>query len=397
MSFCVLPWLHLATHPHGGVSLCCRVDYTDGIGMSFNQIQENRNFLNLNSNKISETINSDSFKKARIEMLGGRWPQACLGCKKEESSGLKSKRQRENEYFDFDLKKAALLTDASGEIKPSFEYLELRLGNLCNLKCRTCNPYSSSKWTQDYQVLESKLDFVRKYDQNAQFNWAEDENFWNEAYQSSKSLKLLFINGGEPTLIKQHWAYLEKLIAAGLAKNIEIKYNINMTYLPTKAQEIWKSFKSVFIGASVDDLRERNSYIRHGASWNLIEENLLKIKSWSIPIAIEQTVSAMNVFYVDEMEAYTKQIGIGYGLNFVYDPDFLAAEVLPSKTKQIVLEKLKSSNYSERWYQHIEAALKNQPDANLWAQFLKYTEELDQMRSENFKKTFSQFAELYAE
>jgi hypothetical protein len=40
-------------------------------------------------------------------------------------------------------------------------------------------------------------------------------------------LKLLFINGGEPTLIKQHWAYLEKLIKAGLAENIEIKYNIN--------------------------------------------------------------------------------------------------------------------------------------------------------------------------
>ena len=36
------------------------------------------------------------------------------------------------------------------------------------------------------------------------FKWAEDDNFYNDLYDSTPNLELLYINGGEPTLIKQH-------------------------------------------------------------------------------------------------------------------------------------------------------------------------------------------------
>lgn len=390
-SFCVLPWIHLATHPHGGVSLCCRVDYTNSEGMAFDRRAKGKKILNLNTEPLSEVINSESFREARLQMLQGRWPKACLGCHKDESAGLKSKRLHENEYFDFDIHKAQAVTDSSGRVSAQFQYLELRLGNLCNLKCRTCSPYSSSKWTQEYRILENTLDFVKPYRKALVSSWTEDEKIWKDIFESSKQLKLLFINGGEPTLIKQHWSYLERLIEEGLAGNIDIKYNINMTILPAKAKDIWKKFKSVTIGASIDDLNERNSYIRHGSNWNLIEENLLKIKSWGIPITIEQTVSVMNVYYLDEVERYAEKIGVGYGLNFVYDPNYLAIDVLPKKLKDHVLKKLKKANYSERWLQHVEAHFKTQAAPQLWPRFLAYTKKLDQLRKESFEKTFFEF------
>ena len=393
-SFCVLPWIHLATHPHGGVSLCCRVDYTDGIGMAFNQVSQNKKFLNLNQSSVSEIINADSFKSARLDMLRGQWPKACLGCKKDEISGIKSKRQRENEYFSFTQENASKITTDVGLIQPNFEYLELRLGNLCNLKCRTCNPYSSSKWTEEYEKVESQLEFVRKYDRQAIFKWPDDQEFWENAFQSSTNLKLLFINGGEPTLINQHWTYLERLVLSGRSQNIDIKYNINMTFLPPKAKEIWKSFKSVFVGASIDDINQRNSYIRHGADWNLIEENLLKIKSWNIPIAIEQTVSAMNVYYLDEVEKYSKKIGVGYGLNFVYDPPFLAVDIIPEKLKPLILKKLNKNGYSSQWYKHVEAHFKTESKLILWRQFFEYTKKLDMLRNESFEAIFPDYAEI---
>ena len=28
--FCPLPWIHLGTHPHGGVTPCCISDMTEG-------------------------------------------------------------------------------------------------------------------------------------------------------------------------------------------------------------------------------------------------------------------------------------------------------------------------------------------------------------------------------
>ena len=42
-TFCVLPWIHLATHPHGGTSLCCVTDFKDGAGMS----KDGETFYNL--------------------------------------------------------------------------------------------------------------------------------------------------------------------------------------------------------------------------------------------------------------------------------------------------------------------------------------------------------------
>ena len=42
-TFCVLPWIHLATHPHGGTSLCCVTDFKDGAGMS----KDGENYYNL--------------------------------------------------------------------------------------------------------------------------------------------------------------------------------------------------------------------------------------------------------------------------------------------------------------------------------------------------------------
>ena len=47
-------------------------------------------------------------------------------------------------------------------------------------------------------------------------------------------MEVLYINGGEPTLIKAHWNYLRRLVESGRSKNIVLWYNINMTNLPMK-------------------------------------------------------------------------------------------------------------------------------------------------------------------
>lgn len=393
---CPLPWNHLATHPQGEVSLCCRVDYVNGQGMSFNRLPEgDRKFGNLNRDPLEKIINSDSFKDARLTMLKGGEPLACKGCFTDERRGLVSKRMREAETFKFSLDELKSRTSADGEIKLNLEYAELRLGNLCNLKCRTCNPNSSSKWASDYEAMQSKLDFVRKYSIGENFQWAEKEEFWNNFLANSANLKMLFINGGEPTLIRQHWLFLQRLVDLGLSRNIEIKYNINMTYLPEKAFEIWKQFKSVMVGASIDDLAARNSYIRSGAEWDKIYRNLEFIRDAGFGIAVEQTVSIYNIFYLDEMETFCRTNNVGYGLNFVYDPDFLAVYCIPDRVKARILSKL-NNRLSAHLFADISAQLTAKENLGLWEKFIAYTRHLDERRSEKFEKTFPDFAQVLA-
>lgn len=391
---CPLPWNHLATHPQGDVSFCCRVEFKNSIGMSFDRNSDgSRTFYNLNRDSITGILNSDSFKEVRLKMLKGEKPEACNGCYKAEDFGIPSKRINEGQKFGISLDELRTRTNSLGEITPDIEYAELRLGNLCNLKCRTCNPNSSSKWSSEYGPMQEQLPFVTKYDLKADFNWAVKEEFWTDFLKNSMHLKLLYINGGEPSLIKQHWAFLEKLIESGMSGKIEIKYNINMTYLPDNAFSIWKNFKSVYVGASVDDLDDRNSYIRYGAEWKKIMENLRSIKAAGIGVAIEQTVSVYNIFYLDEMAEFCTKENLGYGLNFVYDPDFLSIRSLPEKIRAVVLAKLQG-RISEQHFREVGSYFTSTEDLKLWDRFRTYNEYLDKSRSESFARVFPAFADI---
>jgi hypothetical protein len=85
-SFCVLPWIHLATHPNGTVTLCCQVDTINGLGFA-----KNDKILDLNQNQnIPDFLNSSEFKKTRLQMLNGERPSACHKCFEHEDSGCNS-------------------------------------------------------------------------------------------------------------------------------------------------------------------------------------------------------------------------------------------------------------------------------------------------------------------
>ena len=78
--------------------------------------------------------NSGSFSRVRREMLDGKKPPQCTRCFDLEKVGIKSKRQYESDRLNFDETKAIEITNADGTINEvSYEFVELRLGNHCNL------------------------------------------------------------------------------------------------------------------------------------------------------------------------------------------------------------------------------------------------------------------------
>jgi hypothetical protein len=210
-TYCSLPWVHLATHPDGGVTLCCISDHKNAMSRSKNY--EPLTYLDLNSSSINSVMNSDYFKQTRIEMLNGKIPDACRRCFQEESAGVRSKRIEENEKFEFTEDMARAITSDDGTIPVNFKFLELRLGNLCNLRCRTCNPVSSTQWNLQYQSLKKELTFITNYDRKINSSWTESEEFWEDLLNHSEDLQLIYINGGEPTLVEKHWKYLESVIS----------------------------------------------------------------------------------------------------------------------------------------------------------------------------------------
>jgi len=76
-SFCVLPWIHLATHPSGHCSLCCIADHTNMKSFAKDSFGQP---LNLAQNSIEEIMESQSYQNTREMMLKGEFPEACRPC-----------------------------------------------------------------------------------------------------------------------------------------------------------------------------------------------------------------------------------------------------------------------------------------------------------------------------
>ena len=399
-TFCPLPWMHLGTHPHGGVTPCCISDMTAGKNRARNFTDTGDEFFNLNDHSISKHMNSDYFKQIRLEMLNDLEPKACSRCYQEERKGVESKRIHESKvYKDFDTSYASRLTSEDGSIPLDLRFVELRLGNVCNVRCRTCNPASSSRWVKDYKQIVESLDFVNDgyswLDHKHDFQWPEDENFYEDLFECAPNMEVLYINGGEPTLIKAHWNYLDKLVSSGRSKNIILWYNINMTNLPAEAIPIWKEFKEARVCPSIDCLDKRNQYIRFPTDWNDVTKHLdMLLEESVITTRITQTVSAYNYAYVDE---FLNWAPCPVDMNFVYDPDYLSPAILPPVVRRQVHEKFRKTLGNKYELGTLLSMFDNDDwDKTKWEHFCRYNDELDKIRKHDkgWRDIFPELVEL---
>lgn len=402
---CDLPWSHLSIHPHGNASICCVADHSNIESQAIDFDGDSFKVMTVKSG-IEKIINSDSYKKIRREMLAGKRPAACNTCWKVEDVGGKSKRLRDSQFrLDFDG-----LTKLDGSIDVDLTNIELRLGNYCNLKCRSCNAESSTSWISDYYQLKdvvplpSNFDSLKKYDW-VTYDWVEDESFYNQLIKNSPNINMLHISGGEPFLVPKHFYLLDKLVSDGLSKNIKIFYITNGNYDFEKiapALDKLQNFFQVYISFSLDDVMDRNTYIRSLSDWDLTIKNIkLFIKNYDFNYTITQTFNAYNFLYAEELSQFLLKSGL-YNLdgsgpicriipNHVHSPEYQNATVLPKKIRQ---DKLNSINglISEELYNDLYGRYYHADDNNQMDLFLKVTDAVDRIRKEQL---FEVFPKLY--
>ena len=400
-SFCPLPWNHLATHPHGICTLCCESNQEEGQSQAFNETNNKsfRKFLTLQDvTDFSEITNSDSFSKVRLQMLNGEKPVECSKCWEAESVGNKSKRYYESRRLPMTLEQAKEITNDDGTLKEvNYEFVELRLGNHCNVQCRTCNPYSSSRWLKDWDNIYPERRALPEFTRKSSFNWPLEEEFWEKLIDRCNELRLLSINGGEPFLIDKHFNFLQTLVDRGISKNVEIVYSTNCTIINHTYEDIWKEFKKVQFMLSIDCVGERNEYIRTYTAWSKVLEFVdwmkdITSKNDNLDYNILQTVSTYNIFYIPEFYEYFDGEHISH--NFVKDPAQYDPLILPQVIQQKILDKLSGCEGYDvvKNYFNIEGI--SYTDLDMMKSFFQKTGAMDVTKKTSFKKIFPEFYEL---
>ena len=391
-TFCPLLFQHLATHPHGGVTHCCVADHRNALSSS----RDGDRFYNLNRDTVHDTMNSESFKKARLEVLTDKKPKACLRCYAEEAKGMNSKRVEEiKNYPEYTIDVAREVTDSTGYMKDvQLEFVELRLGNTCNVACRTCNPASSSKWRNDYDKLQNATTFqLTDYNTMEGFRWPERTGFWEDLLQHCDKVKTFYINGGEPMLSKEHFAFLQRLVDMGKT-DIKLWYNINMTLMNEKVIDLWRKFDHVKISCSIDDLGDRNHYIRYPTKWNDVEKNFLRLKTEGFEMDITQTVSWMNYSTLgDFYNEFHNKHGIFVHHNYVYDPDVLSPAVLPKAMREDIHKNFEGV-FDEWKLKELKTMFGGPDKPRKWEQAKEYTRNLDEIRTQDIENFLPEFKDM---
>ena len=344
--FCVLPWVSIEASPIGTVRPCCLAEeeLVDNHGEKFN----------LASASFVDIQNSNSMRKLRQEFLDKKQPQTCRKCWREEKSGRVSKRMHTLDRLKHMLSKES---SWSLDSKPLM-FLDLKLGNICNLKCRICGSWSSSTFaTEELTYLSGNEDkkSTYHYQMLRQGAWPrENQTFWKEVEQISDQIKYIEFTGGEPFMIEEHFELLRGLINRGLSKNIEIHYNTNGTKFPSDAEKIWQEFKLVEIAFSIDDINERFEYQRSNAIWNEVVDNLQKFKeirsrNQNIQLQVCSTVNIFNVYYLESLANWIDQQGFDFVYwNMMHEAYYFSINTLPESAKTLIAKKLQSARVSEK-------------------------------------------------
>lgn len=160
-TFCIHPFLEVNVIPAGSARPCCAylpVLSKDGRPMSVYE------------STLEEIWNSDAMRSLRRNLVEGKRDPGCGYCYSQEDAGVPSLRMinsqawrsgyinPRNESFS-DLMELARSNDYGLPDGPN--WIDLDMGNLCNLKCRMCMPASSSsiandpvqsRWTPDYEI-----------------------------------------------------------------------------------------------------------------------------------------------------------------------------------------------------------------------------------------------------
>ena len=376
-TFCVLPWLSIGTNTHGTVRACGR------------SMQKGPS---LKTTTLDDAWNSNYFKTLRLDMLQGNKNINCTKCYEQENLGGKSKRIEFNNLYPDVVQSANLITDSDGKIKTQPSQFDIRVGNICNLKCTHCWTGNSTKWYEDKLLLD-------KYEntQNLEINnaWIDKGEVWEYLYKNIKQIEKISFLGGEPFASKYHNKFIHW--CAENNPNISLNYVTNATLLSDELLKSLFKFKTLVLGISLDAVEEQAEFLRFPTNWKTLYPILKKINSkvGNSQFYFNFTCHALNILSMGETKKYceTHFPNIRFHLgDHVINPVHMSVQNLPENYKKEITKRYSNNNEFSFYINYMNKK-------SLWDDYsnvlLNYLNDLDTARNTNWKTVLPEIAGLY--
>ena len=272
--YCYAPWTtaqYGGTYHGGGISPCCEWKGETFTGAV--KDYQDSNFL-----KDIKT----AMEKHDMSVISN----TCAECIQNEKLGNNSARN----YIERDINTSNIHTRYEiGKLNK----LDYRPDNLCNLKCRMCSMYSSSLIEEEF--VDNGWDPIDQRDTTDVMDF------------DLSDLKCLAILGGEPTVNKKTFPILDYLIENKMNETTKLNYTTNCTSINNPWMSRVEKFKNVHVNLSVDAAGKAYEYIRTGAEWKKVKENIPKIISIAEDYKIQIVVQTNSFAIIEDWFEYFLQ------------------------------------------------------------------------------------------
>ena len=381
--FCMMPWVHTHIWPNGNAFPCCMSDSDIVYG-------------NLNDNSLEEIWNSEKYKKLRKNMLNEKESPECTRCYEMEKSNIWTLRKNTNKYYISHWDRVETTQDDGSVEEVNMGYMDIRVSNICNFRCRTCGPELSSAWYEDHSKL-----YGQPPENPKMMNIANNEKFWNELQPLLLTVEEACWAGGEPIITEEHYKILDFWIENKM-KDVRLRYTTNFSNLYFKKKSIldyWNSFNDVRIAASLDGMGKRGELIRAGTEWDVIEDNRRQMikECPDVYFEITPTVSIMNVYHLPDFHRNWVDRGLlepnNIRVNMLTYPDYYRIQIIPKEERKKFIDKYNEhikwiddnfgKGVAKEGFMSILNFLEQKNYENLIPDFIDRNTPLDELRGES--------------
>jgi radical SAM protein with 4Fe4S-binding SPASM domain len=352
--FCAAPWRGLHINPQGNVKTCCA---------------GNPNMLgNLNTNTIDEILNNKRMIEIRASLAQGQPHEYCSNCVQAERFGADSERAWHN------------------NVNPGFDYatagdhyhypviFDVRWNVTCNLSCNYCGPACSSKWVS-LNGMPFKSGTRPYYEQVCDYLEQHREHIHEVA-----------LVGGEPLLLPENERLLDVIPDSAivtLITNMSVDLEKNKIFRKlTQRQRVGWSM-------SFDNTGERLEYVRYGADWDLLQNNLKTVKylmqnngHWGGIHAVYNIYSATRLC---ELRQFAHEHDVGVVWQNLFQPDHLDPFLHGPEVAQLASEEIHQfydmgiATAAERQFfdQALEKYSRAQPNPKIQQKFQQHIQDIE--------------------
>jgi MoaA/NifB/PqqE/SkfB family radical SAM enzyme/SAM-dependent methyltransferase len=422
---CIIPWTTLALGPDGRANFCCDAPVPLTVGGRMGSIYRD---------SLDELWNAGEIVEVRAAMARGEKPAACRVCWEREAGGGVSRRLITNAAYrhvggHLAVEALPLAGASTGfRLDRPPEWFILELGNVCNLKCRSCDPLFSSRiaadpvhsaWAATGQSPAAASASVpaaadssappagdtsappprrrlRLVPEDAS-PWFEDVDAMADMVASGAGGNaVLSLMGGEPFLIDRTWRLLDALVARGVAPRIYVGVLSNGQQRVARLAELVPRFRGFNVSLSIDGHGKLYEYLRHGAGWSKLVDNLHWLRQLpNLNLAVVPTLQNGNALDMVTLLRFLDEQELCLTYNVASWPARLSPANLPPSVRRIAAARLRAYLDAEcrpvnvavvRGYCEVLEEAGDAFDADLFAEFMTFTNDLDAARGESLRE-----------